>query len=542
MTIWIAERGTKLILLEQLWASVSLTGAVKTPYALGTYNLTALMMLILWSFSVLGGQATLRVISTGQQTITSSVPIYYFNTSVLASSSYLSVSENPTYYIPELNTIYSAALIAPTETQDSPMDNWGNVKIPMLESLDSNTADASGWIPVPTGNVTYSSLVGSPVAGIPPTGLITLEIISSYFHLNCQNLRLLPPSDEYFWTTADEVGLCDRDHPPSTFGSSRFINNTVQATFSIGSITENTWNISFDQNTLSTSTNLPRQILFQSFSTNWISTTNCTLAFSTAQSRIGCTDKNCSVTHMRPYSPAFPRNLTPLEDCKTAKNFYQEFVAMVGPYRPIWHNLSVPSETEVYLMIGSNPLSLGVYSSTLPTLSNTTTGAQMSERLSRLMNTYWTASLAPEYIAGGMSKFNFTAGSNEMFNHPGNFTDATVEIMQNVYICDDVWLGVLVLSSGILLLVAVGGLVLKFKVIAPEIFGRVSSSTRDNPHVQVPLGGTTLDGAKRTKLLKDVDVKLGDTQPDKDVGHIAFASTGPGLREVGTLKRNRMYL
>jgi hypothetical protein len=422
------------------------------------------------------------------------------------------------------------------------MDNWGNVKIPMLESFDLNTADANGWILVPTGNVTYSSLVGSPIAGIPPTGRITLEIISSYFHLSCQNPRFLPLNDEYFWSTADEVGLqCNRDHPPSKFGSSRFINNTVQAMFSIGSLMENTWNISFDKNTLSTSTNLPRQILFQSFSTNGISATNCTLEFSTAQSRIACTDKNCSVTHIRPYSAAFSPNLTPLEDCKTAKNFYQEFATMAGPYRSIWHNLSVPTETEVYLMVGSNPLSLGVSSPTLPALSNTTTGAQMSERLSRLLNTYWTASLAPEYIAGGMPKFNFTTGSNEMFIHPGNLTDATVEIMQNVYICDDVWLGVLLLSNGILLLIALGGLILKFKVIAPEIFGRVSSLTRDNPHIQVPPGGTTLDGAKRTKLLGDTVVKLGDIQPDKEVGHIAFASAGTGFREVGTLKRNRMY-
>jgi hypothetical protein len=311
--------------------------------------------------------------------------------------------------------------------------------------------------------------------------------------------------------------------------------------YSIGSLENNAWNISFARNTLFNDTEIPRQILFQSFSTNGIAATNCTLHFTTAESRITCANRDCSVTHMRPYSAAFPSDITPLEDCLTAKNFYQYFAALSSPYRTIWYNISVPSETEVYLMVGSNPLSLGVSTPTLANLSNAT-GEQMSERLSRLLNTYWTASLATEFIAGGISKFNFTTGSNYLDIHPGNYTNATVEMVQNTYICDNGLLGLMLLSSAILFLVALVGLVLKLMVLAPDVFGRISSLTRENTYIHVPAGASTLDGANRAKLLKDVIVKLGDVQPNEEVGHIALASMGKGFVEVGTLKKRRMYL
>lgn len=61
----------------------------------------------------------------------------------------------------------------------------------------------------------------------------------------------------------------------------------------------------------------------------------------------------------------------------------------------------------------------------------------------------------------------------------------------------------------------------------------VSSLTRNNPYVNQPPGGCTLDGLDRTRLLKDLRVKMQDVAPDHEVGHIALSdakgSTPDGL-------------
>lgn len=61
--------------------------------------------------------------------------------------------------------------------------------------------------------------------------------------------------------------------------------------------------------------------------------------------------------------------------------------------------------------------------------------------------------------------------------------------------------------------------------------------TYENPHVRIPQGGSTLDAMERARLLKDVDVYIGDVHGDKTVGHIAVAAGVPMRR----LERSRMY-
>lgn len=63
--------------------------------------------------------------------------------------------------------------------------------------------------------------------------------------------------------------------------------------------------------------------------------------------------------------------------------------------------------------------------------------------------------------------------------------------------------------------------------------------TRDNPHIDLPAGGCTLDCLERTRLLKDASVRLQDFAPDDAVGHIAFGSAETFRR--GKLSMDRLY-
>jgi hypothetical protein len=61
--------------------------------------------------------------------------------------------------------------------------------------------------------------------------------------------------------------------------------------------------------------------------------------------------------------------------------------------------------------------------------------------------------------------------------------------------------------------------------------------TYENPWLRIPSGGTMLDGMERARLLKDVEVCIGDVRGNEEVGHIAVAAGVP-LRK---LERGRLY-
>lgn len=67
--------------------------------------------------------------------------------------------------------------------------------------------------------------------------------------------------------------------------------------------------------------------------------------------------------------------------------------------------------------------------------------------------------------------------------------------------------------------------------------------SRDNLHVVIPPGASTLDGPLRAKMLRDVEVRLTDVRPDEDVGYISLKSVeddeGDGVGDK--LVRGRMY-
>ena len=60
-----------------------------------------------------------------------------------------------------INGIFISALIGPESLKTAPQDAWGNLKIPMLESLVDYEHDSETWYSTDnTTGVVYSSLIG----------------------------------------------------------------------------------------------------------------------------------------------------------------------------------------------------------------------------------------------------------------------------------------------------------------------------------------------------------------------------------------------
>lgn len=144
-----------------------------TLFQLRTFNLLGLSLVIVWSFSPIGGQSLLRILHVEPRVFNSTG--YYFNTwkpQVFLSRDFFN------------DAAFCNALFAPQSIRQGPMDFWGNPKIPFLDSLGDATDRGSREV-ANTSELEYSSLVGIPTSNIS-AGNTSFSIESTYMHLECE--------------------------------------------------------------------------------------------------------------------------------------------------------------------------------------------------------------------------------------------------------------------------------------------------------------------------------------------------------------------
>jgi hypothetical protein len=103
--------------------------------------------------------------------------------------------------IPGVNTLYTSALTVPMDVRNSPRDVWGWPKIPLLHTLPQNHSldSENPWRLVSNNsNITYSSLVGNILQGVPIDLDTEFAIESSYLDLRCRLLDLSSDPDDAF--------------------------------------------------------------------------------------------------------------------------------------------------------------------------------------------------------------------------------------------------------------------------------------------------------------------------------------------------------
>jgi hypothetical protein len=165
---------------------------------IGLYRMTLLGtgLVFLWALSPAGGQASLRLMSITTKDLNSTSTVAYMNGANQMSSFFDNLET--IYVYGQINSVYTAALLGSPEIKNGPQDMWNNVKIPYIHSLNSSDADTDGWLPVPLRNVSYSSLLGYSVAGIPSTGISSFPLSSYYYNISCQKLwHIAFPNSSY---------------------------------------------------------------------------------------------------------------------------------------------------------------------------------------------------------------------------------------------------------------------------------------------------------------------------------------------------------
>jgi hypothetical protein len=91
---------------------------------------------------------------------------------------------------------FVGARLAPDKTGDQ--DPFGNVRIPLLEGVDSQPTDEDSLRVLKQGNY-YSSLIGLAITGLYSANTTALNIETSYMYANCSMKRQGDPGFKTAW-------------------------------------------------------------------------------------------------------------------------------------------------------------------------------------------------------------------------------------------------------------------------------------------------------------------------------------------------------
>ncbi|KAH4111389.1 hypothetical protein HBI64_005360 [Parastagonospora nodorum] len=299
----------------------------------------------------------------------------------------------------------------------------------------------------------------------------------------------------------------------------------------------------------------------------------CALSQKHVEAIIKCQDSTCATSKIRE-SREDDRSsaLTALEHGTILAGFVRQFPRAVGfsaGSSPTEHFIANTSSFPFVQRVGhlSSDISFADVSAVPKDV--------FSRRLSLAMNTFYQTSVQPTgyfgnlpqnlslygpdtspvsdinvYLPANLSATNHTfydwyaefeiqTQIKQTFMSPfiGATTTANVTTTEGIFVCNFAWFSLLMVASIVTLATGATALVLKRLTLGPELFGFVTSMTYENPWVKIPQGGTMLDAMERARLLKDVQVYVGDVRGEEDVGHVALAAGVP-LRK---LERGRLY-
>ncbi|RKU49415.1 hypothetical protein DL546_006052 [Coniochaeta pulveracea] len=559
---WRAERGTRVTNLWPLFNNKTMFDALISQWHLAQFNTVASLILLLWALSPLGGQASLRLMYRTNITTHYDLNLRYMDTGPLGNMFVKNVLIDGNDL--ELNSqglpltmpaLYHASLLQSLDVKRSPLDVWGNIKIPRIDKFDSAAMDADGWVNISTtGSVEmYTALLGLPILHLPQLGDVEFTVESIYVALD-------PPKEAFFgpvrWYTGNfsayqYTGLnitcldCyNYAHYPAGIDPETA---EYRQELLYGQTDERT-NAAFMANT---SVSGPRSIRFdQGTKAGDLSQAGTASAiFEVKQyfieTEIRCSAGKCAASRVRRSTTDHrTQNVTSFDVWGTfALDMITSFSNAVAQ--------SVSSPSELFLNdSNASPVKIGIQDYQMVNMT-TIDPELLADRGSMLLNTALQVFMAPAGFNGDLPSSNMSlygpphipadggnmSGISQMAPFVGANTTAKVTEFFEVIQPDYAWVVVLLLSSAALVSVGIAGMWLGYHVKGPDVFDPLMGLTYNNPHLNIPGHHSTLSASDRARLLKDLTVRLGDVHPYSELGKISLGQTA----EVKRLVKGRLY-
>ncbi|KAF5537587.1 hypothetical protein FMEXI_9794 [Fusarium mexicanum] len=551
IALYRAERGTNLGTLGILLGSQTLMSTLTSAFNLRIVSHWAILLIILWSLSPLGGQAVLRAIHVTFNTKAQPCDLMYSpatNSGIPFDKDRWSISTNsPHDWSPELNTagsdmstikvLFGAALSAPNSlgqaangSSDSfgavmqqigngtasllaRTDPWGNFRVPQITSLPGYSSfKPYKWLDVPTDQlVTYESLIGIPLWGIPIfPGNLTFEIPASYATLKCSRWF-----DTVKWLEANPGILKShkKDDIHSDMGESENNSNHSQVYMDTPN---NKKGFNFSAKNI-TSKGLMTHGTF--VFGNFGHSTVCDIGHIYVDVDVICErptrfDQMACKTRRICHSPSRP---FPKVDHQLVGHGAHIFLCGL-PFLASSSSPGLKSPMENYLADPAKGIGrlatpefdyIGTEYTKLPL-------PVFAERLAIIINTalrlYWSPYTILDMEGVPVSETD----------HYGNVT-SILALTSKVYGTRKVWMATAILSLAIMFSAAILTVGLRLVIRAPDFLTHVAALTRDSAYMDLAPGGSMLTGDERARLLKDLPLKIMDIEPDNAVGYIALS-------------------
>ena len=392
---WKLERSIAIGLLEYLLGSRSLGSAFLSLVKLRIFDTWIPVIISAWCLSPLGGQASLRAVSS-TITYTDSLMDFHIldNNNTTPINVFASASDS---YSAAINSVFVTALASSNASKYGSQDMYGNLHLPTLESITSEPA-ADDWYNLEEQEVpVHPALLGIPFTGVPNDANSSFSVSTSYVFCNCAvaiESFELSAAAEYVWNVTTSGPGSRSKIAAMTYGRDNATGPRLQ-------------DISPSHqrdDTASRTIGLQSRNFFLDPGT--VSEAWCNLSTTYIELRAQCSrgPQNCTVTKARkaPYQP-WPSIATTLDciwggqDCQPtflANAFFREFMRAVPPsshadYTALEQFFLTPG---VPFLFPNSTIPIGNIGDML-----------FSQRLTQLLNTYLLTSSAPYAVSGDFS-------------------------------------------------------------------------------------------------------------------------------------------
>jgi len=570
--LWRAQAGAYISDLEQLQGSTSLPSTLRLIWSLRSFGLTSVLLAFVWSFYYLGSQAVKL-----EYRLSDSAPLKWVDaaiqrpdvtslfssniSAVLATNDYsLADLETQSIDISNLNLRFASAIIDSVTNMNPHLgtSNYGPL-IPN-NTLASTANDQSslmdklhhrfgGWVDTSQqSRNSYMSLVGTPLwmaeryDGISSGDLVT--VLGSYIVYDTGYLNI---------SCGDALVLPYEAFPNGTiYNSSVSLNLTKTAsqfTYSWrGSLDDYNATsldpIAKDNATLTMACGYGADCFKSTMRTVQMT---CNITMEYIDMEVNCLTSGCYPQRMRWRNNTDQVRATtartPFDDEAFASALLSNFTLSTGPQldldSPTLLATNYFTNLTYYLQSGLGSAKCGnaclaAASYTIENLVYT----PLSQQLTQGINTYYLLSqsvLTTNYILQPQMDLVVDHGTDGLFDHV-RLHGAIYEQAYRVYWQ---WIPIDFVACLVLFAAAVWSFWLRVHTLAPDIFGYVSSLTRDNPNLQLPTEGSTLDGLDRARYLKGIKVKIGDLVGDStEAGRVGLA---PADR-IQRLQKEKVYI
>ncbi|KAI0196906.1 hypothetical protein F4808DRAFT_439220 [Astrocystis sublimbata] len=517
------RQGATIGLVEQFMGSQTIARAFTTQIQLRTLNFLGLFIVLLWSLSPIGSQASLRVISVEPN-------LSSFRSTLKSMNTFADYSYGNAEGIAEAETIVAgpviASLLAGNILGTRNQDLWGNIRMPRIEDL--NETHSPGWLNVPESDkVTYSSLVGIPVNMIPEAGNTSFVLPGSYLSLSCPHFG----SRQVGYTNYSSPDIPSPGNGDYGWESSRTGQYQLSMSVPLREFT----------GSLVAETRNARKLIWESRldDLTTISRIECDMTTTYVESNVICTGGSggssgsssgsiCGVSAIRYNETAIGRNWTTFD---AAFPFDPQSVLMLITQLFPYSELSGGVEPVISYI--NNPLMpLGNFGDMQINVDR----SKFESRLAQILNAVLYLGINPLAFAGAFNSSD-TQQQEEMID-----VDGTTVVSSDVIRCNEAWFAVLVLVSLVIFVCALAGAILRLMTIAPDVLGSLSVAFLYN-RLDGLAGSSTWSSSEWARELKDARVRLADVNPEGEIGCIALASlTAHGFSDSQAIEKERVYL